>query len=551
MTKGTLSGWGGQVTVDRTFVKLLTPPIRLAVPRSEKLLLIAAVFVAGMCSIVYELLISTTSSYFLGDSVKQFSLTIGVYMCAMGVGSFLTRYVRGHELEAFVQAEITLGLLGGLSVPLLYFLFQYQTNGQYQWTMLALVFGIGCLTGVEIPLLARVMKTYYPLRDNLANVLGFDYLGALGATLLFPFLLLPFVGLYSSSLLFGAVNLLLGLVVCWFFRKKLSPARRRRIYGLTALGMGLFAFLLLKAEPFLHAWEASAYPHRVIYEEDSPYQRIVLTQNRDDLRLYLNRVIQFSSRDEYRYHESLAQLPAAQVPSFERALILGGGEGLLARELLRHESLASLTIVDLDERIFDLGRRHPRIRALNGGALDDPRTTTVAEDAAVFLRNDTTHYDLILADLPDPSSESIARLYSSWFFQKVRARLTPHGVFATQATSPYHTRKTFWSIYHTLAAAGFGELVAYHVPVPSFGEWGFVLAANAGNMLHAHGMALTGTPPYLTTLRFLTPELLPTLFTFPQDMQDPGGLAVNRLDRPVLLDYFLDEWSDWQREKTQ
>ncbi|CAH1001288.1 Polyamine aminopropyltransferase [Neolewinella maritima] len=524
----------------------------MSLPRSEKLLLIVAVFIAGLCSIVYELLISTTSAYFLGDSVKQFSLTIGVYMCAMGVGSFLTRYVDGRELEAFVRAEILLGLVGGLSVPLLYFLFQFQTNGQYQWTMLVLVFVIGTLTGVEIPLLARVMKTYYPLRDNLANVLGFDYLGALAATLLFPFLLLPFVGLYSSSLIFGAVNLLLGAGVCWFFRESLAPARRRKIYLWTALGLALFTVLLIRAKPFLHAWEASAYPHRVIYEEDSPYQRIVLTQNDDDLRLYLNRVIQFSSTDEYRYHESLAQIPAAQVPGFRRALILGGGEGLLAREVLRHPGVESLTIVDLDERIFDLGRRHPRISALNGGALDDPRTTTLAEDAAVFLRNDTAHYDLILADLPDPSNESIARLYSTWFFKLARARLTPQGVFATQATSPYHTRKTFWCIVKTLRAADFGQLAPYHVTVPSFGPWGFVLAANAGNTLRQGGQLLgADVPVAIGTMKFLEASLLPTLFTFPADMRDPGGLLPNRLDRPVLLQYFLDEWSDWQREKTQ
>ncbi len=517
-------------------------------PRFEKVLLIVAVFLAGLCSIVYELLISTTSAYFLGDSVKQFSLTIGVYMCAMGVGSFLTRYVGERELEAFIRAEIGLGLLGGGSVPLLYFLFQYQTATQYQWTMLLVVFLIGTLTGVEIPLLARVMKKYYPLRDNLANVLGFDYLGALGATLLFPFLLLPFVGLYSSSLLFGAVNLLLGAGVCWFFRESLAPARRRKVYLWTATGLALFVFLLIRAEPFLHAWEATAYPHRVIYEEDSPYQHIVLTQNRDDLRLYLDRVIQFSSRDEYRYHECLAQIPVAQVPQFSRALILGGGEGLLARELLRHPSLRSLTIVDLDGRIFELGLRHPRIRTINQGALHDPRTTTITEDAAVFLRSDTAHYDLILADLPDPSNESVARLYSTWFFNMARDRLTPTGVFATQATSPYHTRKTFWCIVATLRAAGFGELAPYQVTVPSFGPWGFVLAANAGRNLQQHGQQLGGNAG---ALKFVEAGLLPGLFTFPADMRDPGDIAVNRLDRPVLLQYFLEEWTDWQRETVQ
>ncbi len=508
----------------------------------KKPLLFAAVFLAGLCSIVYELLISTTSSYFLGDSVKQFSLTIGIYMFAMGVGSFLTKYVGERELLAFIRTELLLGLLGGISVPLLYFLFQYQSNAQYQITMLGLTFAIGLLTGLEIPLLARVMRTYSPLKENLANVLGFDYVGALAATLLFPFLLLPFVGLYSSSLIFGAVNLLLGCGVAWLFRKELDRREKRGVYLLTATGIVAFGLLLSWAAPFLQHWEAAAYPHRVIYREQSPYQQITLTQNRDDLRLYLNRVIQFSSKDEYRYHEALALLPASAVPRVKRALILGGGEGLLAREVLKIPELESVTIVDLDDRVFDLARRHGGIRALNAGALQDPRVQCLAEDAAVFLRSDTTTYDLILADLPDPSSESVARLYSTWFFGMARARLAPHGVFATQGTSPFHTRKTFWAIHETLRASGFTNLRPFNVLVPSFGVWGFVMAGGPEGPL-----SLRQDFNY----RFLNPDALDQHFYFPADMSPRSGeeLLPNRLDRPVLLDYFLEEWGDWQREK--
>ncbi|MEM6772687.1 MAG: fused MFS/spermidine synthase, partial [Bacteroidota bacterium] len=386
---------------------------------------------------------------------------------AMGIGSFLTKYVQEGELAAFIRTELLLGLLGGLSVPLLYFLFQHQNNTQYQWTMLALVFAIGLLTGLEIPLLTRVMKRYSPLKDNLANVLGFDYVGALAATLLFPFILLPFVGLYSSSLIFGAVNLLLGFGVCWFFRDQLPKRQQRMVYLYTLLGLVGFGLLMAWARPFLAQWEASAYPHRVIYREQSPYQQITLTQNRDDLRLYLNRVIQFSSRDEYRYHEALALIPSASVPQVKQALILGGGEGLLARELLKLPELEKLTIVDLDERVFALADRHQGIRALNAGAMQSKKVQCIATDAAVFLRTDTNHYDLILADLPDPSSESVARLYSTWFFGLAKARLSANGVFATQATSPFHTRKTYWCIHKTLQAVGCEHIHPDQVLVPS------------------------------------------------------------------------------------
>ena len=463
-------------------------------------------------------------------------------MFAMGVGAFLTKYIRGNELMAFVRTELLLGLLGGLSVPLLYLLFQHQTAGQYQLTMLALVFAIGTLTGLEIPLLTRTMARYAPGGDSLAEVLGFDYVGALAATLLFPFLLLPVVGLYSSSLVFGAVNLLLGGVVCWAFRAQLPAVRRRAVYAWTLTGFVAFGLLLAWADPFLAHWETSAYPHRVVYRERSPYQQLTLTQNDDDLRLYLDRVIQFSSRDEYRYHEALALVPAAQTPAVRRALVLGGGEGLLARELLKLPELERVTVVDLDPAVDALAVRHPRVRALNAGALEDERTRRVTQDAAVFLRQDTATYDLIVADLPDPASESVARLYSTWFFGLARARLRPGGVFATQATSPFHTRRTFWSIVETLRAAGFRRVRPYRTLVPSFGLWGFVMAGGSD----AEPAVRTDVPR-----RFLEPAAVPGLFYFPPDLRPRAGEEIlpNRLDRPVLLDYFLAEWADWQREK--
>lgn len=158
---------------------------------TEKFVFISAIFVAGLCSLIYELLISTTSSYFLGDSVKQFSLTIGVYMAAMGVGSFLSKYIDDELLEWFIKVEILLGLVGGMSVPFLYFTFDQFSTGTYQFAMLSLTFVVGVLTGFEVPILIRLMKTHYPLKANLANVLGLDYIGALAATLLFPFILYP------------------------------------------------------------------------------------------------------------------------------------------------------------------------------------------------------------------------------------------------------------------------------------------------------------------------------------------------------------------------
>lgn len=509
----------------------------------EKTLLIITVLVAGLCSIIYELLISTTSAYFLGDSVKQFSLTIGTYMFAMGVGSYLSQYIKRRELDWFIGVELLLGLSGGLAVPLFYFAFPKLDNGQFQYLTLLTTFVIGLLTGYEIPLLARILKKYYPLRTNLANVLGIDYFGALIATLLFPFVLLPFVGLFRSGLVFGGVNVLLGVIIYRYFSSQLSRVGARWLSPVAVAILVLFALLYWRADGWLGDLNAAAYPHPVIYGEQTPYQQLTLTENQGDLRLYLNRVIQFSSTDEYRYHESLALVPAAAAGQVKQALILGGGEGLLARELLKLPELERLDIVDLDERVFALARRHAGIRQLNQNALDDPRVFTHAEDAANFLRYDSAHYDLILADLPDPGNESVARLYSDYFFGMALRRLAQGGVFATQATSPYHTKTAFWCIEATLRAAGFRQTFPYTATIPSFGPWGFVMAL-ADDRFIDPGHYRRDVPT-----RFLSPTTAAQLFHFPKDLQTQNTPLVNRLDRPVLLDYFLADWSRLQREK--
>jgi spermidine synthase len=509
---------------------------------SEKTVIVLAIFLAGLCSIVYELLISTTSSYFLGDSIKQFSLTIGVYMAAMGLGSYLSKWFPERQLVPwFIGVEGVLGSIGGASVPLLYFSFSQLSPHGYQALVLGLTALIGTLTGFEIPLLARIMKKYYPLRVNLANVMSLDYLGALGATLLFPFLLLPFFGLFRSSVFFGLVNIMLGVFVMLYFLGHVHQRLVRWLLGFSVMMALFFTGLLFSSQSILDYWDSRSYPHRVIYAQQTPYQQLTLTKNRQDVRLYINRIIQFSSTDEYRYHESLGILPLETAPYAEQVLILGGGDGLLARELLKSPRVKGITIVDLDPEVFRLAREQPDLRVLNAGALEDSRVSLMAEDASRFLAETESYYDLILADLPDPSNEAVARLYSTYFFGLARSRLTANGIFATQASSPFHTRKAFWCIYETLRAAGFEQVLPYHTYVPSFGDWGFIMASR--QPLKAI--------PFSTQLpvRYLDPPLVESMLYFPDDSSLPKGLLPNRIDQPTLLHYYLADWEKWHREQ--
>ena len=509
-------------------------------PTLSKPLLFFIIIVAGLCSLMYELLISTTSSYLLGDSVKQFSLTIGVYMAAMGIGSYLSQFITKKLLSWFIYTEIFLGVIGGLSVPCLYFVFNIFSPQQFQLFMLGITFLIGLLTGLEVPLLIRFLKEYFPLKSNVAYVLGLDYIGALVATLVFPFLFLPFFGTFKTSILFGIINIVLGTIVYIFFIRKLHLPRDAKAELLLVLGSLILMMSMTFSSRLLAQWEDTIYSHKVIYSKQSQYQNLVVTQNKDDIRLYINNIIQFSSIDEYRYHEALSHPVLCDASYKSHVLILGGGEGLLAREVLKHPSVESITIVDLDKEIFKLATEHPFIVEINNNALKNPKVHLVTNDAMIYLQENNQLFDIIIADLPDPSNESLSRLYSTSFYKLIRQNLTKYGYFVTQATSVFHTNKAYWCIYETLKASEFQTVIPYHTYVPSFGDWGFIMASNGPIDLADWDNCVDN--------KYLDKEQMQKMLFFEKDIQSPGMIDINRMDDARLLRYFIEDWSKWSKE---
>jgi spermidine synthase len=276
------------------------------------------------------------------------------------------------------------------------------------------------------------------------------------------------------------------------------------------------------------------YDDPVIYARTTRYQRLVITRWRDDLRLFIDGNIQFSSADEFRYHEALVHPALGLVPGGARSvLVLGGGDGLATREVLKHRSVRRVQVVDLDPEMTRLFSSAPPLTRLNRGALKDPRVTVRNMDAQKFLERDRGRHDAIIIDLPDPNTPGLGKLYSRSFYRLAARHLTPTGVLVTQATSPFYATDAYWCIVNTLRAAtlsgaGGGRLkvLPYRASVPSFGEWGFVLASHAP--LSPERVRLE------VETRYLTPALIPTLFTFPRDI-GPRPTPVNRLDDLVLL----------------
>jgi spermidine synthase len=508
------------------------PPAPDPAVRGEVLALLASIFLIAACGLVYELLIATVSSYLLGSSVTQFSLSIGLFIGAMGLGSHLSQRVTRGLLGAFILIELVIGLLGGASVCLLFW--AYAAGPLYWGVLYGLLVAIGTLTGLELPLLTRILNRYGTLRTVIAQALSFDYVGALVGSLLFPLLLLPWLGLTRTAFLVGLLNVGVAAWTGRVFRDRLH-----RPAGLLALCGGSGAVLaagFVAAVPLVGLLERNLYEDEIIYTAQTPYQRIVVTRWRDDLRLFLDGNLQFSAVDEYRYHEALVHPPFGLTPVAEQVLILGGGDGLAVREVLKHPGVRAVTLVDIDPAMTRLGKTFPAITSLNRGALGDPRVRLVHEDAFRFLERGTDRYDVILADLPDPNSDLLAKLYSVQFYRLVRRHLAAAGVFVTQATSPFFARDAFWCIAETVRAAGF-QTAPYHAYVPSFGDWGFVLAAPR-RLRPADARLEVPT-------RFLTPASLRELFVFGKD-EDPVPVEVSTLDRPAILDYYVGGSRQWE-----
>jgi spermidine synthase len=494
--------------------------------------LFATVLLIAACGLVYELIAGALASYLLGDSILQFSTVIGSYLFAMGVGSWLSRWVGRGLVERFVAVELMVGLVGGFSSTLLFLAFAY-TEG-FRLVLYALVLVIGILVGLEIPLMMRILKERYEFRDLVANVLTFDYLGALGASLLFPIVLVPKLGLVRSALLFGIINAGVALWSTWLFRGRLKAPVAMRALGaavLVSLGAGLLA-----ADRVLDLADSSLYADEVIFTRNTRYQRIVVTKWKDDLRLFLNSHLQFSSRDEHRYHEALVHPGLAAIPGAHHVLVLGGGDGLALREILKYPGVESVTLVDLDPEMTRLFATHPLLRPLNQGSLTAPRVKVVNGDAFPWLDAHPDMFDFIVMDFPDPTNYSLGKLYTTAFYRLMGKHLAEGGLAVVQSTSPLFARQSFWCIAETLRAAGL-KAWPYHAYVPSFGEWGYVLA---------------GRRPYEppTTLpaglRFLNARTLAPMFDFPEDM-GPVAVEPNRLNDQALVRYYEKEWREIAR----
>ncbi len=502
-------------------------------PMGSPMLLLVSIFVVATCGLIYELVAGTAASYLLGDSVTQFSTIIGVYLFSMGIGSYVSKFFSKNLLAWFVQIEILVGLVGGFSSLVLFALFAQVDY--FQLVLYVLVSLTGILVGLEIPLLMRILEGRYEFKDLVSKVFTFDYIGALLASIIFPIWLVPKLGLMRTSFFFGMLNIGVAYWVCYKFKNEIAWAKS--LFSLATMSFIGLIIAFINANNLVNWTESTLFQEKIIYTKSTPYQRIVLTANNNQYKLYLNGNLQFNSADEYRYHEALVHPAMQQASSKKQVLVLGGGDGLAVRELLKYPDIDSITLVDLDQGMTELFSHNSMLKSLNNGSLTHPKVTVKNMDAFLWLKANNKLYDIIIVDFPDPSNFSVGKLYSNVFYSYLINALQNYGVCVVQSTSPYVARKSFWCINHTMQSVGF-KTMPYHNYVPSFGEWGYILALK--------NKTFKAPQNFDSSFKFITKNVFEQMLVFPKDM-DSVYTEVNKLNNQVLVHYFDEDWKHYQQ----
>ncbi|WP_371670127.1 polyamine aminopropyltransferase [Streptomyces sp. NBC_00289] len=478
-------------------------PARLPVrPGTGRFLVLTCVFLCAACGLVYELELVALASYLIGDSVTQTSVVLSVMVFAMGIGSLAAKRLRWRAAAGFGAIEAALALIGGCSAMTLYAVFAWTGDWGGLWgsgprcLLVAFSLAIGLLIGAEVPLLMELIQRIrrQDAGGAVADLFAADYVGALVGGLAFPFLLLPRLGQLTGTLLTGAVNVVAGgALVLGLFRRDLSHRTRWTLLAVNVTVLAVLATAAALVDDFERAARQAVYGRDVRVAVQTDVQEIVLTGGTPGrpLGLFLDGRLRVSGRDEHRYHEALVQ-PAMNGPH-ARVLVLGGGDGLAVREVLRHPGVRRVDVVERDATVVRLARQDPALSALNGHVYGDPRVHVSTADAFGWLRGaPSAAYDVVISDLPDPGITASTKLYSQEFYGLARRVLAADGRLVVHAGPVSSRAHAFWTVDTTIRAAGL-RTAPYCVggrdsgfaagPDRSAGasraphDWGFVLAA--------------------------------------------------------------------------
>lgn len=496
-----------------------------------------SIFATGLSGIVAQYILSTLASYFLGDSTVQWALTVSVMLFAMGLGARVSKYIDNNLLSKFIFLEFTLSIFVSFSSLFVYLFASYSI---YLGLLIySLTITIGFLIGLEIPIVIRLNDQFENIKVNISTILEKDYYGSLFGGILFAFVGLPYLGLTYTPFVLGFVNFSVAFLLFFMLYKESKEKYRKHIIAFSSFIVIAIALGINFAKPIILFGEQKRYVEKVVLAEQSKYQRIVLTQWKDDYYLFINGNKQLSTVDEQMYHEPLVHPVMELAKEHKNVLILGGGDGCAVREIIKHKGVEHITLVDLDPEMTKLAKENQILLDINKGSLFDKRVKIINRDGLNFLEESKEFYDVIIIDLPDPRTIELAKLYSLEFYHLCKYRLKTNGFVITQSGSPYYASRAFKTINKTIQTAGFATL-PIHNQVLSFGEWGWIIGAK--NM----------TAPELKTkflnikfdgvkTRWINEEALNLLSSFGKDIfdKDTTELMPNKISNPILYRYYL------------
>lgn len=498
----------------------------------------ACLFATGLSGIVAEYVLSTLATYFLGDSVFQWTIIVSIMLFAMGLGARLSKYIETNLINKFITIEFILSLLTAFSTIIAYMANIYAAFTGF--VIYSTSIAIGLLIGMEIPLVIRINDRFELLKVNVSSILENDYYGSLVGGIFFAFIGLPYLGLKYTPFMLGAINLAVAFVLLYTLWNTFGQKSRRTFSIAASLVVAVLILGSVFTDKIIEFGETRKYRDDIIFSTQSRYQKITITQAKSDYWLFINSNQQLSTVDEHIYHEALVHPVVNLTAGPVEVLVLGGGDGCAARELLKHATVKAIEVVDLDPAMTALAKTHEVLTNINANALNDKKVQIINQDAFSYLRDTEEYFDIIIIDLPDPKSVELGRMYSYEFYRYCHQRLRPNGMIVTQAGSPYYAPAAFKCIDKTMSEAGFGTL-PIHLPMITLGEWGMVIGSKAmsGDVLHETVFKLD-----LDSLdtRWLNDEVMHYVTWFGKDIipVDTAALEVNRIHNPVLFKYYLN-----------
>ncbi|MEN8210590.1 MAG: polyamine aminopropyltransferase [Thermodesulfobacteriota bacterium] len=543
------------------------------------ILLSACMFASGACGIILEYIQASLASMILGNSFEQWAMVIGLMLFWMGFGSLIQAQIpKKFLIYAFIFVEILLALIGGFSPTLTYISYGYTAH--YILVLYFFVSFIGIMIGLEIPVIIRINNDFSKeLSTNLGNILSADYIGSLVGSLIYVFILLRFTPITEAAFLTAGINFSLAFITFIYFTKTGLIKKSFFIPAIMVVTFCAVFYGYLNNRQWNIKIEQPLYDDPIILSKTTQYQHIAITHYKpfNEVRLFLNGNLQFCSLDEQRYHEPMVHPVMNLVPVKAKVLILGGGDGCVLREVLKYKEVKEILLVDLDPAMTKLAKTHPILKEINSDAFKDSRIVTITEkgitpginrqlyietrnknsrtkefstqklasvkvmnvDADKFLGHVPGFWDVIIIDMPDPSTPELTKLYSKSFYKKVKQHLSQHGMVVVQATSPYLAKESFLCIGRTIESAEFSTL-PFHENVPSFGDWGWYLAWHSDIKREKIFEKIENLTIKVPT-RFITASGFKSELIFGKNELETENQQINTILHPVLLSIYNHE----------